>query len=93
MFTDWSTDKSGDLAYPQPGRPHQNAYVKRFNPFFHDEQFRAYLFTNLNQGQEISAAWMITYNEKRPNDSLRRISPEEFCRPIIGEMSTFSLSA
>ena len=54
---------------------------------------RSYLFVNLRQVRELSAAWLISYNEERPHDSLERIPPAEFRRQITGEVSTFKLCA
>ncbi|MEX0450082.1 integrase core domain-containing protein [Spiribacter sp. 221] len=93
VFTDWRKDKGIELAYFEPGKPYQNAYIERFNRSSRDELLDRYLFTSLSQVREMSAAWMISYNEERPHDSLGRIPPAEFRRQITGEVSTFNLSA
>ena len=43
--------------------------------------------------RDLSAAWLISYNEERPHDSLGRIPPAEFRRQITGEVSTLKLYA
>ena len=93
IFTDWCENNGIELAYIQPGKPNQNAYIERFNRSFRNELLDPYLFTSLSQVREMSAAWMISYNEERPHDSLGRIPPAEFRRQITGEVSTFKLSA
>ena len=32
VFTNWCEDNGIELAYIQPGKPNQNAYIERFNP-------------------------------------------------------------
>ena len=77
VFTDWREDNGIELAYIQPGKPNQNAYIERFNRSFRDELLDPYLFTTLSQVREIAATWIISYNEERPHDSLGRIPPAE----------------
>ena len=93
VFTDWCEDNHVELVYIQPGKPNQNAYIERFNRSYRTEVLSSYLFVNLRQVRELSAAWLISYNEERPHDSLGRIPPAEFRRQITGEVSTFKLCA
>ena len=92
-FTDWAEAHGMTIQYIQPGKPNQNAYIEQVNPSFRDELLDPYLFTTLSQVREMSAAWMISYNEERPHASLGRIPPAEFQRQITGEVSPFKLSA
>ena len=93
VFTDWCEDNGIELVYIQPGKPNQNAYIERFNRSYRTEVLNPYLFTSLSQVRDLSAAWLISYNEERPHDSLGRIPPAEFRRQITGEVSTFKLCA
>jgi putative transposase len=93
VFTDWCEDNHVELVYIQPGKPNQNAYIERFNRSYRTEVLNPYLFINLRQVRELSAAWLISYNEERPHDSLGRIPPAEFRRQITGEVSTLKLCA
>ena len=92
-FTDWCKGNHVELVYIQPGKPNENAYIERFNRSYRTEVLSSYLFVNLRQVRELSAAWLISYNEERPHDSLGRIPPAEFRRQITGEVSTFKLCA
>ena len=93
VFTDWCEENGIALVYIQPGKPNQNAYIERFNRSYRTEVLNPYLFTSLRQVRDLSAAWLISYNEERPHDSLGRIPPAEFRRQITGEVSTFKLCA
>ena len=35
----------------------------------------AYLFHSTQEAQELSDAWLVDYNEQRPNDALGRVPP------------------
>ena len=89
----WCEDNGIEPVYIQPGKPNQNAYIERFNRSFRDALLDPYLFTTLSQFRDMAVAWMISYNEERPHDSLGRIPPAEFRRQITGEVSTFKLCA
>ena len=93
VFTDWCDENNIELAYIEPGKPNQNAYIERFNRSYRNEVLDPHLFITLRQARELSAAWLISYNEERTHDSLGRIPPAEFRRRITGEVSTFGLCA
>jgi putative transposase len=85
--------KGIELDYIQPGKPNQNAYIERFNRSLRNELLYPHLFMIQDQVREMSAAWMISYNEERSHASLGRIPPADLRRQIIGEVSIFKLSA
>lgn len=58
-----------EIRYIQPGKPNQNAFIKRFNRTYRDEVLGARLFEDPDQVREISWEWMQSYNEKKPHDS------------------------
>ena len=89
----WCKEHHVDLAYIQPGKPTQNAYIERFNRTFRYELLDAYLFESLDQVREQAWAWMRQYNEERPHDSLGRIPPTQFRKNLELENSTFKLSS
>ena len=75
VFVDWC-DRHGIVRlYIQPGQPVQNAFIERFNRTYREEVLDADLFVSTPEVQEVSDAWLITYNEHRPHDALGRVPP------------------
>ena len=80
------------IRYIQPGKPNQNAYIERFNRTYRNEVLNCYLFENLDQVREITADWLITYNERRPHDACSDLPPTVFRERQTVENSTYELS-
>lgn len=78
IFTEWCKEKEIAIRYIQPGKPVQNALIERFNRTLRQEVLDAYIFENLNQVREIAQDWMVDYNEERPHESLRSLSPNKY---------------
>jgi putative transposase len=83
-FLSWGVDWKLELAYIQPGKPVQNAYVESFNGKLRDECLNVSWFRNLWQARVRIAAWRSEYNSARPHSSLGYQTPEAFreaCAP------------
>ena len=93
VFADWCSENNVKINYIQPGKPNQNAYIERFNRSYRTEVLDPHIFSNLSQVRDISWAWMLSYNEERPHDSLGNIPPAEFKRRILAENSSLELCA
>jgi putative transposase len=92
-FVDWCGAQRIGIGYIQPGKPDQNAFIERFNRTFREEVLDAYLFDSLDQVQEITDAWLATYNTERPHDSLGQVPPLVFLpRPHAPAESSFEVS-
>ena len=92
-FVDWCGAQRIAIGYIQPGKPDQNAFIERFNRTFREEVLDAYLFDSLDQVQEITDAWLATYNTERPHDSLGQVPPLVFLpRPHAPAESSFEVS-
>jgi len=63
LFVDWCEANDVEIAYIQPGKPNQNAFIERFNRSYRTEVLDPHLFSNLEQIRELSWGWMISYNE------------------------------
>ena len=91
-FVSWAESVGMFIQYIQPGEPNQNAYIERFNRTYREEVLNLYLFRNLAEVREITYSWMIDYNERRPHDSLRNMTPLEVMERYTGnsilELST-----
>ncbi len=90
-FTSWAKENGMVIQYIQPGKPNQNAFIKRLNRTYRDEVLSQYLFTSLDHVREATWQWMLEYNEERPHDSLGDLTPVE-ARLQSVRNSTFELS-
>jgi putative transposase len=85
-FLSWGTEWKLELAYIQPGKPVQNAYVESFNGKLRDECLNVNWFRNLWQARARIEAWKKEYNSERPHSSLGYQTPEAFrnaCAPSL----------
>jgi len=71
----WCKDHKITLAYIQPGKPTQNAYVERFNGSIRRELLNAYVFRTLDEVREKAHQWQQDYNHHRPHKSLGYLAP------------------
>ena len=75
VVVDWC-DRHGMVRLDiQPGTPVQHAFIERFNRTYREEILDASLFVSTPEVQQLSDAWLITYNEHRPHDALGRVPP------------------
>lgn len=71
----WCKDHKITLAYIQPGKPTQNAYVERFNGSIRRELLNAYVFRTLDEVREKAHQWQQDYNHHRHHKSLGYLAP------------------
>lgn len=71
----WCRDHRITLAFIQPGKPTQNAFIERFNQTLRKEVLNAYVFKTIPQVREIIDEFIIDYNHHRPHQSLGNQSP------------------
>ena len=74
-LTRWCVQRHFAVHYIQPGKPQQNAYIKRFNRAYRTEILDAHAFDSLAGVRELTADWLTSYNNERPHDSLGRVLP------------------
>ena len=74
----WSIKHNVRLAFIQPGKPIQNAFIESFNGRFRDEFLNEHAFTTLDEVQRTKAIWLDDYNHERPHTSLGGLTPTEF---------------
>ena len=65
------------MAFIQPGKPTQNAYIERLNGSIRNELLNAYVVKTLAAVQEKTQQWQHDYNYHRPHKSLGYKTPME----------------
>lgn len=91
----WCARHQVTLAFIQPGKPNQNAYIERFNRSFRYELLDAWVFQTLAEVQELSEGWRVRYTTERAHDALGRVPPCTFLprAPNPVPLSTYALCA
>lgn len=77
-LADWATQFRVELAFIEPGKPAQNAYIERFNRTYREDVLDAYLFASIQEVQAITEEWLEEYNSVRPHDALGGLPPYQF---------------
>jgi len=75
---EWAYRNGVRLAFIEPGKPSQNAFVEAFNGRFRDECLNEHWFLDLEDARRIIEAWRLDYNARRPHSALGYQTPEEF---------------
>lgn len=83
-FVMWAIKNHITIDYIQPGKPAQNAYIERFNRTYREDVLDIYLFETTGEVQNITDKWLADYNQNRPHESLKNLSPLEFSRVMEG---------
>jgi putative transposase len=79
----WAHQHRVQLAFIEPGKPVQNAYVESFNGKFRDECLNENWFVSLADAQQTIEAWRIDYETVRPHSGLADRTPAEFARSLL----------
>lgn len=91
-FMTWCAERDIELRYIQPGKPDQNAFIERFNRTYRTEVLNAYVFESLEQVRELTAQWLISYNEERPHDALAGVPPATYRARLSAGSSPLAVS-
>ena len=77
-LADWAEEHRVQLAFIQPGKPAQNAFIERFNRTYREEILDAYLFDSVTEAQALTEAWLEEYNAIRPHEALGGVPPYQY---------------
>jgi putative transposase len=80
------------LEFIKPGKPMQNGFIERFNRSYRQAGLDMFVFQTLNEVREQTEMWLKEYNEERPHDALRDMTPREFLLTQDPEISTCAWS-
>lgn len=76
----WQKESGVRLAFIQPGKPTQNAFVESLNGRFREECLNQHWFRDLDEARQIIDAWREHYNNERPHSTLNYMTPMAFAR-------------
>jgi len=77
-LADWAAEHDVTLAFIQPGKPAQNAFIERFNRTYREAVLDAYLFHTVAEVQAITEDWLEEYNAIRPHEALGDVPPYQY---------------
>jgi len=75
---EWAETHKVELAFIEPGKPAQNAYIERFNRTYREDVLDAYLFSTLQEVRDITDKWIEEYNALRPHEALEGLPPYQY---------------
>ncbi len=88
-LADWAKEHGVELAFIQPGKPTQNAYIERFNRTFRTEVLDRYVFNTLSEVRGMAEDWRHRYNHQRPHRALGGLPP---IRYALAQSTSTSIS-
>jgi putative transposase len=74
----WAYHHGVQIDFSRPGKPTDNSFVETFNGSFRDECLNLHWFESLEEAQETIEIWRIDYNDSRPHQGLKDMTPAEF---------------
>ena len=74
----WAYTQGVELAFIEPGKPQQNAFIESFNGKFRDECLNEHWFLSVADARSITMQYQWEYNYDRPHSALGRLTPKEF---------------
>ena len=77
-LADWAAEHEVALAFIQPGKPAQNAFIERFNRTYREAILDAFLFHTVAEVQAITEDWLEEYNAIRPHEALGDVPPYQY---------------
>lgn len=81
-----------EMAFTQPGKPTQNAFIERFKGTYRREVLDCWCFNSLDEVREETEQWIREYNIERPHKSLDNMSPIQFLQQRgFGQFSIYSV--
>jgi len=80
-LSQWANRHGIALAFIQPGKPTQNAYIERFNRTYRTEVLDRYIFNTLTEVRTMTEDWRQRYNQQRPHQALGDVPPTQYGMP------------
>jgi putative transposase len=80
LFDLWAYHHKVRIDFSRPGKPTDNCFVETFNGSLRDECLKVYWFETLDDAKVKIDAWRQDYNESRPHQALKELTPLAFAR-------------
>jgi putative transposase len=74
----WAYRHHVHIDFSRPGKPTDNCFVESFNGALRDECLNLHWFESIDEAKAKIEAWRIEYNESRPHQGLKELTPAEF---------------
>lgn len=74
----WAYHHGVQIDFSRHGRPTDKCFVESFNGSFRDECSNMHWFDSMQDAKEKIEAWRTDYNESRPHQALKDLTPMEF---------------
>jgi putative transposase len=74
----WAYHHGVQIDFSRPGKPTDNCFVETFNGSLRDECLNVHWFETLAEATERIEAWRVEYNESRPHQGLKEMTPAQF---------------
>jgi putative transposase len=74
----WAYHHGVQIDFGRPGKPTDNCFVETFNGSLRDECLNVHWFESLEDAQEKIENWRIDYNNNRPQQGLKEMTPSEY---------------
>lgn len=87
-FQRWAKEHNIEIIYIQPGKPAQNGYIERFNRSYREAILDSYLFTTIAQVQSLTDKWLNHYNNERPHEALKNMTPRQYAEALLEQNSS-----
>ena len=71
----WVQARGIGIAYIQPGKLQQNAYIERYNRTVRHEWQDQNIFETIEEAHKQATDWLWTYNNDRPNMAIGGLTP------------------
>jgi len=78
----WAKQNQVELAFIQPGKPTQSAFVESLNGKFRNECLNQHWFRSFTEAQWGIEQWRQHYNHTRPHSALNDLPPATFLKAV-----------
>jgi len=83
LFDLWAYHHKARIDSSRPGKPTDNCFVETFNGSLRDECLNVHWFETLGDAKAKIEAWRQDYNESRPHQVLKELTPLAFARQAM----------